>query len=138
MSRLIVNAIIEDSIASPGNDKDAYMIVSVQDSNGLPVENLTMSSFVVGSEVVGAGGSISHINMVRNGKLPGIYVLFLGPSAETTCPCFKRHLPRHCTLFMLDGLIPHQFLNRISSPAFVGAFLLPILRLQLPLLEIMT
>jgi|JI6StandDraft_1071083.scaffolds.fasta_scaffold905130_2 hypothetical protein len=84
MSRLIVNAIIEDSIASPGNDKDAYMIVSVQDSNGLPVENLTMSSFVVGSEVVGAGGSISHINMVRNGKLPGIYVLFLGPSAETT------------------------------------------------------
>lgn len=84
MARLIVNAIIEDSIASPGNDKDAYMIVSVQDSNGHPVEGLNMADFEVGSEVVGAGGSISHINLVRHGKLPGIYVLFLGPSAETT------------------------------------------------------
>lgn len=84
MARLIVNAIVEDSIASPGNDKDAYLIVSVQDTNGTPITGLSMDNFEVGSEIVGAGGSISHINMVRNGKLPGIYVVFLGPSSETT------------------------------------------------------
>jgi hypothetical protein len=58
--------------------------VNVQDVNGRPVEGLSMANFEVGSEVVGAGGSASHINMVRNGKQPGIYVLFLGPSADTT------------------------------------------------------
>lgn len=84
MALLLVNAIVEDSISTPGNDKDTYLIVSVMDADGNPVSGLTINNFQIGSEVVGAGGSISHINMVRNGKLPGLYVLFIGPSAGTT------------------------------------------------------
>jgi hypothetical protein len=84
MAKLNVEAIVEDSISTPGNDKDTYLIVSITDQQGAPVEGLSMSHFTLGSEIVGAGGSISHINMVRNGKLPGIYVLFIGPSAGDT------------------------------------------------------
>jgi hypothetical protein len=84
MAKLNLEAIVEDSISTPGNDKDTYLIVSVTNSNGAPVEGLSLSNFSLGSEIVGAGGSISHINMVRNGKLPGVYVLFVGPSAGET------------------------------------------------------
>ncbi len=84
MAKLNVEAIVEDSISTPGNDKDTYLIVSVTDGNGAPVEGLSLSNFTLGSEIVGAGGSISHINMVRAGKLSGVYVLFIGPSAGET------------------------------------------------------
>ena len=84
MAKLTVHAIGEDSIASPGNANNLYVVVSVADSNGAAVAGLAIGSFSLGSEIVGAGGSTSHINTVTNGKLPGVYLLQVLPLAGQT------------------------------------------------------
>jgi hypothetical protein len=84
MAKLTLSAIGEDTIASPGNANNLYIIVSVQDSNGVAVPGLAIGNFALGSEIVGPGGSTSHINTVTNGKLPGVYLLQVLPLAGQT------------------------------------------------------
>ncbi len=84
MAKLTVVAVGEDTIASPGNANNLYIVVSVEDPNGAPVNALTMANFALGSEIVGPGGSLSHISTVSNGKLPGVYLLKILPLAGQT------------------------------------------------------
>ena len=84
MAKLTLHAVGEDTIASPGNANNLYIIVSVEDLNGAPVPGLAIGNFAIGSEIVGPGGSISHINTVTNGKLPGVYLLQVLPLAGQT------------------------------------------------------
>lgn len=78
MSKLDVKAVVEDTIAAPGNTKPAYIVVSVEDSNGLGVSGLNASHFTIGSEVVGPGGSLNHISSISTVN-PGIYTLQILP-----------------------------------------------------------
>lgn len=84
MAKLSLVAIGEDTMASPGNAQNLYIVVSVTDSNGAGVTGLTIGNFAIGSEIVGPGGSISHIDTVNNGKLGGTYLLRVLPLAGQT------------------------------------------------------
>jgi hypothetical protein len=85
MAQLIVNAIAEDSIASPGNALDSYIVVSVTNANGTAVAGLTIANFSVGSAIVGPGGSVSHITSVgAAGAVSGVYILRIAPLAGQT------------------------------------------------------
>ena len=84
MAKLNLVAIGEDTIASPGNALNLYIVVSVTDGNGTGVAGLAIGNFAIGSEIVGPGGSISHINTVTNGKLAGTYLLTVLPLAGQT------------------------------------------------------
>lgn len=84
MAKLTITAIAEDTIAAPGNTQPTYIVVSVQDVNGLGVTGLTGSNFTIGSEIVGPGGSTSHIDSVSNGKIQGTYLLKILPLAGQT------------------------------------------------------
>ena len=85
MTRLIVNAIAEDTIAAPSNALESYIVVSVTDSNGVAVTGLTVGNFAVGSAIVGPGGSVSHITSVSSGgSVTGVYILRIAPLAGQT------------------------------------------------------
>jgi hypothetical protein len=85
MSRLIVTALAEDTIAAPGNAKDSYIVVSVTDANGVAVTGLAMANFALGSPIVGPGGSNSHIHTVSTGgSVTGVYILRIAPLAGQT------------------------------------------------------
>ena len=84
MAKLFVSAVGEDTIAAPGNAQRTYVIVSVEDATGNPVTGLAASNFMLGTEIVGPGGSTSSIQSVSNGKLPGIYLLSVIPLAGQT------------------------------------------------------
>lgn len=79
MSRLMVEAFSEDTIAAPGNREPNYLVVSVSDTNGLPVADLDVSNFKVDPMVVGPGGSLVNISSLRAGRLPGFYFIKLVP-----------------------------------------------------------
>ena len=84
MAKLALHAVGEDTIASPGNANNLYIVVSVEDANGAAVPGLAIGNFAIGSEIVGPGGSTSHIDTVANGKLPGVYLLRVLPLAGQT------------------------------------------------------
>ena len=84
MAKLYLCAIGEDAIASPGNANNLYIVVSVTNGRGEPVTGLKIKNFSIGSEIVGPGGSISHIDSISNGKSPGTYLLMVLPLAGQT------------------------------------------------------
>ena len=85
MALLIVNAVAEDTIAKPANALDSYIVVSVTDANGAAVAGLVQANFVVGSPIVGPGGSLSHITGVGSGgAVTGVYILRIAPLAGQT------------------------------------------------------
>lgn len=84
MSRLIVSALSEDTIAAPGNRQPNYIIVSVTDLNGVPVTGLGAGEFKVDPMIVGPGGTLVGISSVAEGRLPGFYYINVVPiRAET-------------------------------------------------------
>jgi hypothetical protein len=84
MSRLIVNAFSEDTIANPGNRQSNYIEVSVTDTEGEPVTGLTANSFKVDPMIVGPGGALVNITGVSSGRLPGFYHLNVVPIKKET------------------------------------------------------
>ncbi len=84
MAKLNVTAIAEDTVAAPGNALNLYLIVSITDANGTGVPGLSMANFNIGSEIVGPGGSTSHIGAVGGGAVAGVYHLTLLPLAGQT------------------------------------------------------
>jgi len=84
MSRLIVTAFSEDTIAAPGNRQPNYVIVSVTDVNGLPVTGLGVSYFKVDPMIVAPGGALVNITDVRTGRLPGFYHINVVPIRRET------------------------------------------------------
>lgn len=84
MSRLIVTAFSEDTIAAPGNRQSNYVIVSVTDSDGEPVTGLGKSNFKVDPMIVGPGGALVDITGVSGGRLPGFYHINVVPIKKET------------------------------------------------------
>ncbi|MEI7748710.1 MAG: hypothetical protein WCI81_06515 [Chlorobiaceae bacterium] len=84
MARLIVTAFSEDTIAAPGNRQPNYIIVSVTDVNGLPVEGLRVANFKTNPMIVGPGGSLVNITGVAAGILPGFYNINVVPIGTET------------------------------------------------------
>lgn len=84
MSRLIVTALSEDTIAAPGNRQPNYLIVSVTDVDGVPVSGLGASNIKVDPMIVGPGGALVNITSFAEGRLPGFYYVNVVPiMAET-------------------------------------------------------
>ncbi|MEN9905049.1 MAG: hypothetical protein RLZZ555_1614 [Pseudomonadota bacterium] len=84
MSRLIVNALSEDTIAAPGNRQPNYIVVSVTDANGEPVKGLGAANFKVDPVIVGPGGALVNITGVTAGRLPGTYLVNVVPIRTET------------------------------------------------------
>jgi hypothetical protein len=84
MSRLIVTAFSEDTIAAPGNRQPNYIVASVTDVNGVPVTGLTAINFKVNPLIVGPGGALVNIVNVYNGIFPGFYHINVVPIGVQT------------------------------------------------------
>lgn len=84
MSRLIVEAFSEDSIAAPGNRMQNYIEVSVIDMNGEPITGLNKNNFKIDPMIVGPGGSLVDITNVTAGRLPGFYHINVVPMKKET------------------------------------------------------
>lgn len=84
MARLIVTAASEDTIADPGNRRSNYILVSVTDADGRPVNGLQERNFKVDPMIVGPGGALVDITDVRGGRLPGFYHIDVVPIRRET------------------------------------------------------
>ena len=84
MSRLVVVARSEDTIAKPGNRRPCYIVVSVTNENGVPVATLTKKNFAVDALIVGPGGALVNISSTSKGRLPGFYILRVVPIRKET------------------------------------------------------
>lgn len=84
MALLIVNALSEDTIAAPGNNKTNYITVSVTDANGAPVTGLGVKNFSVDPMIVGPGGALVNITSVSAGRLAGTYFILVVPISGQT------------------------------------------------------
>lgn len=85
LDRLIVEAKSEDTIASPGNRRPNYLLVSVTDCNGKPITDLTQENFQVDPLIVGPGGALVDITSVRHSsRIKGFYFLNLVPIRQET------------------------------------------------------
>jgi len=83
--RLIVEAISEDTIASPGNRKPNYLLVSVTNANGMPITNLTKDNFEIDALIVGPGGALLNIDKLQHSsRIDGYYFLDLLPIKNET------------------------------------------------------
>lgn len=77
---LQVEAISEDTIAAPGNNRANYVIVSVTDHCGKPVKDLETSHFTVQALIVGPGGSLVDITDAREAfGMDGFYFIDVKP-----------------------------------------------------------
>ncbi len=80
MTRLIVTALSEDTVAAPGNRLSNYICVSVTDTNGNPIAGLTADNFKVDPMIAAPGGATVNISSFFPGRLPGFYYLNVVPS----------------------------------------------------------
>lgn len=83
MARLIVTALSEDALAAPKNRKPNYIIVSVTDTNGVPVEGLTASDFTIKTIVAPGGGTISNLVAAAESDFPGVYLIEITPDKKS-------------------------------------------------------
>lgn len=84
MSRLIVSAVSEDTVAAPGNRQPDYIVVSVTDVNGTPTVGLGVPHFKVDAVIVGPGGALVNVTGVAAGRLPGVYLVNVVPIRTET------------------------------------------------------
>jgi hypothetical protein len=73
MALLRTTAFSEDAIAAPGNRQPNYIVISVTDSNGVPVTGLAAGNFEIEALIVGPGGALVTIAGVSPGTLAGFY-----------------------------------------------------------------
>ncbi|MCX5958902.1 MAG: hypothetical protein NT053_03345 [Cyanobacteria bacterium] len=84
MALLLTTAFSEDTIAAPGNRQPNYIVISVTDSNGVPVTGLAAGNFEVDPLIVGPGGALVNIAGVSPGRLAGFYLLNVLPIRTET------------------------------------------------------
>jgi hypothetical protein len=84
MALLLTTAFSEDTIAAPGNRQPNYIVISVTDSNGVPVPGLAAGNFQVDPLIVGPGGALVNIVGVSPGRLAGFYLLNVLPIRTET------------------------------------------------------
>jgi hypothetical protein len=82
MSRLIVSAFSEDTIAAPNNRQPNYIVVSVTDVNGVPVPGLGVPNFKVNAMIVGPGGALVDIPAYYQEGYPASILSMLYLSGE--------------------------------------------------------
>jgi hypothetical protein len=74
MARLIVEARgtaaegAAQGVASAGNSDPLYLIVSITDTDGVPVSGLTAADFTIYAKIVAAGGAEVEIASVGGGQ----------------------------------------------------------------------
>lgn len=84
MALLLTTAFSEDTIAAPGNRQPNYIVISITDSQGVPITGLAAANFQVDPLIVGAGGALVNVVGVSPGRLPGFYLINVVPiRAET-------------------------------------------------------
>jgi hypothetical protein len=81
---LEILAASEDTVAAPGNREPNYIVASVTDGNGVPVNGLTAANFNVDAMIVGPGGALVDITRVAPGRLPGFYLVDVVPIRTET------------------------------------------------------
>jgi hypothetical protein len=84
MSRLIVSAFSEDTIAAPGNRQPNYLTLSVTDHQGRPVTGLGVADIKVDPMIVGPGGALVDVTGVTPGRLAGFYSVNIVPIRRET------------------------------------------------------
>ncbi len=84
MARLIITALSEDTVASPGNRLSNYICVSVTDTQGNPIESLKAENFKVDLMIAAPGGATVKISSFFPGRLPGFYYLNVVPAESGT------------------------------------------------------
>ncbi len=84
MALLLLTALSEDSIASPGNRQPNYIVAAVSESNGTPVTGLTANNFKVDPCIVGPGGALVNITSVVPVRLSGTYIIQVVPIRTET------------------------------------------------------
>lgn len=84
MSRLVVTAMSEDTIAAPGNRQPNYIVASVTNAEGAPVTGLTAANFKVDPMIVGPGGALVNVTRLAAGRLPGFYFVDVVPIRTET------------------------------------------------------
>ncbi len=80
MTRLIVTALSEDTVAAPGNRLSNYICVSVTDTEGNPVVGLKEENFKVDPMIAAPGGTQVNIATFFPGRLHGFYYLNVVPA----------------------------------------------------------
>ncbi len=80
MSRLIVTALSEDTVAAPGNRLSNYICVSVTDKEGNPIVGLKEENFKVDPMIAAPGGTQVNVKSFFAGRLPGFYFLNVVPA----------------------------------------------------------
>src|SRR5215210_4596586 len=84
MARLIVEALAEDTVASPGNRQPLYIIASVTAPTGSPTTGLAAANFRIQVEIVGPGGSEVQVGTFFGETRPGVYHIQLLPIRDLT------------------------------------------------------
>ena len=78
MEKWTVTAVNGNIKAKSGNNHPLFIIVSIEDANGAPVQSLTVDNFLLAAEVAG-GVAFSETVTVSSARLPGVYVFSVVP-----------------------------------------------------------
>jgi hypothetical protein len=85
MGRLILSAVVEDTIASPGNREPLFIVLSVTDINGQAVLGIAAANITLSARIVGPGGADVQItNIYPGGPPPGFYQIHVVPIRTET------------------------------------------------------
>jgi hypothetical protein len=84
MALLLTTAFSKDTIAAPGNRQPNYIVISVTNSQGVPVTGLAAGNFQADPLIVGAGGALVNIVGVTPGRLAEFYLLNVLPIRTET------------------------------------------------------
>jgi len=78
MEKWTVTAVNGNLKAKSGNNHPLFIIVSIEDANGAPVQSLTVDNFLLAAEVAG-GLAFSETLTLSPARLPSVYVFSVVP-----------------------------------------------------------
>jgi hypothetical protein len=79
MARLIIEALAEDTIASPNNREQLYVVASVTATSGTPITGLSAANFNIQAVIVAPFGAQVQFGPLFIAPHPGVYGLGLVP-----------------------------------------------------------
>ncbi|MGH9993329.1 MAG: hypothetical protein ACREBU_08890 [Nitrososphaera sp.] len=84
MSGLIITALSEDLLAAPKNRKPNYIVLSVTDSDGVPISGLESPDFTVKTIVAPGGGTVTQLVRSAETEFPGVYLIEVVPEKKSS------------------------------------------------------
>ncbi|MFZ6180831.1 hypothetical protein [Nannocystis pusilla] len=84
MTRLILEAIAEGTIAAAGNRDPTSIALAVSADDGTPITDVDIADIRIDAMIVGVGGVPVRIAGVTPGRLPGTYIAQVVPLREET------------------------------------------------------